>query len=158
MNQSLIENKESIICEFCGIEISRPYIKSYKFRERKSINRLESKETIEKKKKNVVENISRLIHPRKYSIGLIIGDDDFPKNFKENLIIVISRLIFVNIRESEQINKISVCKVSIEKSILYYIIKRINPLFDKRIKNIFLKILYKKTKKRIKTINISFTY
>ncbi|MFW9902378.1 MAG: LAGLIDADG family homing endonuclease [Candidatus Thorarchaeota archaeon] len=143
INERLINKKDSIICEFCGIEFRMPSIDFHQYNKGISIKGLDSKENTEEKKNRIVENFRKLIQPRKYSINVFIGDDDLPKIFKENLIIVLSRLIYVIIREWEQSNNLSAVKVNLDKSLLYNIIKRINPLLNKRIKNTFLKNLYK---------------
>ena len=142
--QQIINNKEPIVCEFCGIEIN---ISSFSIQERLSKGKLteisNNDNVTEKKKNSVVKNIKKWIQPQKYSVSVIFGDDDFPKIFKENLIIVISRLIFSFIEEWEQENNISVRRVSLEKSILIYIIEKIKPILDKRVHSDFLNNLFK---------------
>ena len=142
--QRIIENKEPVVCEFCGIIINVSNISPQEgFYEEKFEISSNSKEKGGKKKKSIVKNISKLIQPRKYSVGVIFGDDDFPKIFKENLIIVISRLIYVFIQEWEQDNNISVSRVSLERSIFYYIIKKIRHIYDKRVNVNFLNNLFR---------------
>jgi len=97
-------------------------------------------------KKSIGKSIKKIIQPRKYSIDVISGDNDFPKIFKENLAIVVSRIIYASIREWEQENNISIRRVSLERPILIYITGKISPIHDKRIDDNFLNNLFKLNK------------
>ena len=142
--QRIIESKQPAVCEFCGIEINISSVNiSEGYNKEKFVRIANSDNDIKKKKNSIVKNIKKWIQPKKYSINLISGDDDFPKIFKENLIIVISRLIYIVIREWEQENNVNVRSVSLEKPILIYIIKKIRPILDKRIQRNFLNDLFK---------------
>ena len=142
--QKINENTEPVYCEFCGIELNITSISRREEHNKEKYERISnSNDNNEKQKKSIVKSISKLTKSRKYSIDVIFGDDEFPKIFKENLIIVISRLTYVSIREWEQDNNVSVRRVSLTKSILYEIANNLKPIIDKRISNKLLKNLHK---------------
>ncbi len=140
----ILELKELVVCEFCGIEIN---ISSINLQERfsnKKFAEISNTDTdTEKKKNSIFKNIKKLIQPEKFSISVISGDEDFPKIFKENLIIVISRLIYSFIQGWELENNVSVSRVCREKHILIYFLVRINPILEKRVHSKFLNNLFK---------------
>ncbi|TET56702.1 MAG: hypothetical protein E3J52_11445 [Promethearchaeota archaeon] len=144
--QKIIEEQESVVCEFCGIEINissiRPRERIIKENYEKTSN---SKDKVEKKKKSIVKSISKLIKTKKYSVNVILGDKDFPKIFKENLIVVISRLIYKYIREWEKVNDVNIRQVGLTQTILITLAKNVKPIIDKRIHNSKLANLHKIT-------------
>ena len=144
--QKINENTEPVYCEFCGIELNITSISRREEHNKEKYERVSnSKDNIEKKKRSIVRSISKLTKSRKHSVDVIFEDDDFPKIFKENLIIVISRLIYISIREWEQDNNVSVRRVSLTKSILYTLANKIKYIIDKRPKRKFLQNFCKLT-------------
>jgi hypothetical protein len=142
--QRIKDNKGPVVCEFCGIEItvSSINIKDGLSREN-SLNSADMDGDTEKKKNSIVKNISKRIQPTKYSVSVISGDENFPKIFKENLVIVISRLVYSFLKEWEHENNVSVSRVSLEKKILNYFRERISPILEKRVHDKFLMKLFK---------------
>ena len=142
--QKITENKEPVVCEFCGIEITIASLNTReRFNKEKYERNINSKENSDKKKKSIVKNIRKLTKTKKYSVKIIFGDNDFPKIFKENLIIVISRLIYTFIREWEQENNVSVRRVSLNQSRLINLTTKVKPIIAKRISRSLLENLYK---------------
>jgi len=143
IRKKIVENKEFVICEFCGIEINIDSIDTQerfvKDPDEKTSNH---KDDIKKNKKSIVKRLGKLMKSRKYSVNMILDDEDFPQIFKENLIIVISRLIYFFIREWEQENNISVHRVSLNQSILTYLASKLKPILAKRISRAFLENLH----------------
>ncbi len=139
----ILENKESIICEFCGIEIKFDDIDTQE-EFNKNIHKKTSnlKDNIKKNKESIGKRIGKLTKSRKYSRNMIWEDKDFPQIFKENLIIVFSRLIYTFIREWEQDNNVSVRRISINQSILTYFATKLKPILSKRIGRSFLENLH----------------
>ena len=142
--QRISDNKGPVLCEFCGIEITVSSINIQEKRnKRDSLNSTNKDGDSEKKKNSIVKNISKRIQPTKYSVSVISGDENFPRLFKENLIIVISRLIYSFIKEWEHENSVSVSRVSLERKILNYFRERISPILEKRVHEKFLRNLFK---------------
>ncbi|MFX0024500.1 MAG: hypothetical protein ACFE9S_19455 [Candidatus Hermodarchaeota archaeon] len=146
--QRIKENRQTVVCEICGIELNNSSITlSERLRNEKNIGLIKSIINNRKKFYSIVNNIKKCVTPEKYSVSIISRDDDFPKIFKENLIIVISRLIYYFIKEWEQENEVSVRRVSLEKSILIYLIRKIKPILYKRVNENYLNNLFKITVK-----------
>ncbi len=144
--QKIIEEQESAVCEFCGIEINISSISPQEGNIKENYERISnSKDKVEKKKKSIVKSISKLTKTKKYSVNVIMGDKDFPKIFKENLIVVISRLIYKNIREWEQDNDVNIHQVGLTQSILITLAKKVKPIIGQRIHNSYLENLHKIT-------------
>jgi len=127
--QKINENAGSLFCEFCGIEIE------LNFNNTSEKDNGENLKSINKS--NVSEN-SNLKKSQKYSVRLIIKDENFPKIFKENLIIVISRLIYTCIRRWEKETNTIASRVTITKSSFYNLACKIKPIIDRKISNNFL--------------------
>jgi len=144
--QKIIEQQESVVCEFCGIEINISSINPQEGIIKENYERTSnSKDIVEKKKKSIVKSISKLTKTKKYSVNVILGDKDFPKIFKENLIVVISRLIYKYIREWEKVNDVNIRQVGLTQTILITLAKKVKPIIDKRIHNSKLANLHKIT-------------
>jgi len=144
--QKIIEEEESAVCEFCGIEINISSISPHEGIIKENYERTSNfKDKVEKKKKSIVKSISNLTKTKKYSVNMILGDKDFPKIFKENFIIVISRLIYKYIREWEQDNDVNIRQVGLTQTILITLAKKIKPIIDKRIHSSYLENLHELT-------------
>ena len=144
--QKIIEEQESAVCEFCGIEINISSISPQEGITKENYGRISnSKDKVEKKKKSIVKSISKLTKTKKYSVNVILGDKDFPKIFKENLIVVISRLIYKYIGEWEQDNNVNIHQVGLTQTILITLAKKVKPIIDKRIHSSYLENLHKIT-------------
>ena len=100
--EKIVENKELVICEFCGIEINIDRIDTQEEFSKDSNEKTSNlKDNIKINKKSVIKKIGKLVRTRKYSVNVIKEDEDFPHIFKENLIIVISRLTYYFITECQ---------------------------------------------------------
>ncbi|TKJ22684.1 MAG: hypothetical protein CEE43_05505 [Promethearchaeota archaeon Loki_b32] len=144
--QKIIKEQESAVCEFCGIEINISSISPQEGIIKENYERTSnSKDKVKKKKKSIVKSISKLTKTKKYSVNVIMGDKGFPKIFKENLIVVISRLIYKNIREWEQDNDVNIHQVGLTQSILITLTKKVKPIIDKRIHSSYLENLHELT-------------
>ncbi len=131
--QQIKENAESLFCEFCGIEIEL------------SINDTSEKDNSENLKsinKPFVSDNSNLKKSQKFSVRLIIKDEDFPKIFKENLITVISRLIYIYIRIWENETNTSASRKTITKSSFYDLACKIKPIIERKVSHNFLRNLH----------------
>ncbi len=127
--QRIKENAGSLFCEFCGIDIES------------NINKTSEKDTRENLKsinKPIVSVNNNLKKSSKPSVRLIIKDEDFPRIFKENLIIVISRLIYIYIRIWENETNTSANRLTITKSSFYKLASKIKPIIDSKISHNFL--------------------
>ncbi|MFX1310221.1 MAG: hypothetical protein ACFE8C_11025 [Promethearchaeota archaeon] len=145
--QRIIDNTQPVLCEFCGIElnISNVNVKTEVSNAKNEKSDDRDKET-EHKKRATAKNFKKWISPQKYARNVIDRDDEFPQIFKDNLIIVVSRLIYFTIRKWEEENNISIRRVSLEKAIYIYIIQMIKPVLTKRIPTTFLNNLFKLSK------------
>jgi len=142
--QRIIDNNQTVVCEFCGIDLDIFNVNIPEgFKKEKNGEIIQSDCDSETKKKSIGKKIKKWIQPEKYSKNVIFGEDDFPKIFKQNLIIVISRLIYFAIRTWEQENNVSVRRVCLEKSIKIYIIKKIRGIIDMKAPSNFLNNLFK---------------
>ncbi len=141
--EKIIENKELVICEFCGIEINIDRIDTQE-RFGKDSNEKTSnlKDDIKINKKSVVKKVGKFVRTRKYSVNVIKEDEDFPQIFKENLIIVTSRLIYHFIREWEQENNANIRHARLNQAILTYLASKLKPILVKRIGRAFLENLH----------------
>lgn len=143
--QKINKNAGYAICEFCGVEINTT---GFNAREEFNNEKYEDTDNFNddvEKKKGIVRVLNMLTKPRKASVRLILGDDDFPLIFKENFIIVISRLIYIFLKVWEQNANTSLRRVSLKKSILFSISHELKPIMNKRIKVEFLDNLHKLT-------------
>lgn len=133
----------TMICESCGTEIKESDIN------------LESgaKELIGHEVRNksrfysYLKHIYKSIRNEKGPITKIFEDSDFPLIFKENLMIVISRLIYYHFKILEQELIPSYNNVEISKDLLDRIYNDISPILNMRIKRKFLDNLFKITVK-----------
>ncbi len=142
--QKLTAKNKMVFCEYCGVEISsssKNFREKLKHEESKVIN--ESRNTIRSKDNSIFKKISRLLKPKKVYARFILEDEEFPLIFKENLIIVMSRLIYLFIREWEQIENITINRVGLSKSLFHYFASILNPICDKRINMTLLVNLFK---------------
>jgi len=141
--EKIVENKELVICEFCGIEINIDILDTQEGLVKDPHKKISNhKDDIKKNKKTIIKRLGNLTKSRKYSVNVIRDDEAFPQIFKENLIIVISRLIYLLIREWEQENNVSVRRVSLNQSILTYLASKLKPILTKRISRTFLENLH----------------
>jgi len=127
--QIIKENAGSLFCEFCGIEIELDINKS---------SEKDNRENLKSSNKPNVSGNNNLKKSSKPSVRLIIKDEDFPRIFKENLIIVISRLIYIYIRIWENETNTSANRETITKSSFYELACKIKPIIDSKISHNFL--------------------
>ena len=68
--QKIIEQQESAVCEFCGIEINISSISPQEGIIKENYERpSNSKDKVEKKKKSIVKSIIKLTKTKKYSVN-----------------------------------------------------------------------------------------
>ena len=127
--QKIKENAGSLFCEFCGIEIELNINKT---------SEKDIKENLKGASKPVVSENSSLKKSQDYSVRVIIKDENFPKIFKENLIIVISRLIYIYIRIWENETDTSASRETVTESSFYDLACKIKPIIDRKISHNFL--------------------
>ena len=132
--QKINENAGSLFCEFCGTKIKLSINNS---------SEKDNRENLEHAKQSMVSENSNWQKSQEYSVRLIIKDEDFPKIFKENLIIVISRLIYIYIRIWEQETNTLASRETITKSSFYNLACKIKPIIDRKVSNNFLGNLHK---------------
>ena len=116
-----ILNNNTLFCQYCGIEIKF----DYEF----------SQSNIEKEKISCNSPLERFYY-----------DFKFPKIFKQNLVIVISRLSYEPIRGLEQILKKKIKNIELTKELLDKLEAIIKPITKKNIKSVYLKNLYNNMK------------
>jgi len=127
--RKISENVESLFCEFCGTQIKL------------NINTNRRKYDKENLKDTNISNSSgnsKIKKSQKTSVSLILRDEYFPRIFKKNLIIVMSRLIYTYIREWARDPKTSANREIITKSSIYNLACKIKPIIDNKISNNFL--------------------
>jgi len=90
------------------------------------------------------------------SQGEVYFDPEFSQNFKDNLIIVLSRIIYFNISNLYQIEELKVNNTELSESILNTIANSLEPIMTKRIRINFLGKLHhisiKKFEKQVKKL------
>lgn len=117
-----------VYCEFCGAEIKkRKYFNFYN-----SDN--QSKEEIIDPNRFRITNYNPVSNPQ----SEIAFDIEFSKIFRENMIIVLSRLIYFYISKLYKIEKLKNCKKEITESLLDEIAGNLISIVNKRIKINFL--------------------
>jgi hypothetical protein len=144
--QKINENKKTVLCEFCGVELDVSHLNPQDYLIKRSIENVKNTIDVSKGKEEAHnKRISKFFRNKKYSLKIIFEDSDFPKIFKENLIVVISRLIYIFLREWEQENRNDLHRMSVNKSIINFVGSKMEYLLSKRISNKFLQNLHKLT-------------
>ena len=160
MNESKDKDDTSLFCESCGIRIqvlkalNNPKDDEFTFCrycgsaiEIKNIFKQFNIPYEEKYENKSTDNEEQeIINKHKYPIERVYYDPDFPKIFKQNLIIVISRLIYDIIRDVEKYLKQKINKRNLKSEVLNSLEEFILPITEKKIKKIYLKNLYKDMK------------
>ena len=136
--QKIFENNGFLICESCGVEIKIE-------RSNKSDIKLSNglKSSLAVKKKSFFIRLYENIRNKKNPIERVLYDSDFPLIFKENLMIVISRLIYIFIKETLDSVRKNTPQRQISKELLDSTEKKVEPVMHKRINRIYLYDLYK---------------
>ncbi len=158
MNESKNKNGNSLFCENCGIRLqikdieNNPIADEFAFCqycgtkfEIKNIfvqDNIHSEEKYEDKRINNKEQEIRKTY--KYPIERVYYDPDFPKLFKQNLVIIISRLIYDIIGDVERHLKQKIKKSKLKSEVLKNLEDFILPITEKKIQRIYLENLYKK--------------
>jgi len=127
--QDVSENCESVFCENCGTEIVSEIANEH------DIN---SEREKRKNHRSYINRIYENIRNKKNPIDRVLNDSDFPLIFKENLIIVISRLISTLFNEIPE---------DLSKELLDDTAGKLEPVMSKRINQEFLINLHKITLK-----------
>jgi len=136
--QKISENNGFLICESCGIEIKIEKSNKSDFN---PTNDLKCK--IADKKKPIFIRLYEKIRNRKNPIERVLDDSDFPLIFKENLVIVISRLIYIFIKETQDAALNNSRQGEISKKLLVVLEKKLESVMNKQINLIFLSNLHK---------------
>ena len=144
--QRFSENSDSVFCENCGTELlsDNPIIDTIKSEERSNQDLRRKKK---KKKKTIYSKIYEKIRIEKNPIARVSRDSDFTKIFKNNFLIVMSRIIYTHLRAIELETAIDIKTMELTKEILAKLYKEISPVLSMRIKRKYLGNLHKiKTK------------
>ena len=140
--QSITENNDSVFCENCGTKLINENPISDILKSEENPNQdLKIKKT--NKKKAIFNRIYENIRSEKSPIDRVLMDSDFPKVFKDNFKIVISRVIYSHIRALEIESAINIKSVELTKDLLDELYKEINPVLTMRIKSRYLGNLHK---------------
>jgi hypothetical protein len=139
--QIVSENNDSAFCENCGTEISVGHEELGK-----GVRKNQRKYGGNKKRFNF-NRVYETIRNKKDPVDRVIDDSDFPLIFKENLIIVISRLIFTLLKGTHEISNTGTNKEEIPKEMMRDIEVGLEPVINKRINSDFLVNLHKISKK-----------
>jgi len=140
--QLITENIDSVFCENCGTElINENFVSDIVKCEENSTQDIMIKKT--KNKKAIFNRIYENIRTEKSPINRVLMDSDFPKVFKDNFKIVISRVIYSHIRALEINSAIDIKTVELTKEILDKLYEEISPVLTKRIKREYLGNLHK---------------
>jgi len=114
--------KEQILfCELCGARLKKYFI-----------NEFEEKIEIEQ----ISDKNSKL-----FPVEIIATDSDFTPGFIDDLTLVLSRMIYVNIRMLEKLQNENIKTIKFDETLLNYIADTIIPILDKEINLLFLKSL-----------------
>lgn len=140
--QLITENSDSVFCENCGTELMNENFVSETIKIEENSNKdLKVEKT--NKKKAIFNHIYENIRNEKSPINRIIMDSDFPKVFKDNFKIVISRVIYSHIRAMELESAVDIKTVELTKEIIDKLYEEISPVLTKRIKREYLENLHK---------------
>ena len=142
--QKLSENSDSVLCENCGTELlsEKPISDTIKSEEK-----LNQDLRRKKKKKAFSTKIYEKIRIEKNPIARVLRDSDFTKIFKDNFLIVMSRIIYTHLRAIELETVIDIKTMELTKEILGKLYKEISPVLSMRIKREYIGNLHKiKTK------------
>jgi len=123
------DKSSSFLCENCGTEI---FIESN-----------DNDETVKDvkdncKKRGLLSRIYEAVREEKNPIARVLIDSDFTKRFKDNLKIVISRLLYPHIQTLESESTQDKESTEITQEILDDLYDKISPIMNQRIKDIFL--------------------
>lgn len=128
----LSKNKDksrSFLCENCGTEI---FIES-------NANDETVKDVKDNyKKRGLLNRIYEAVREEKNPTARVLIDSDFTKKFKDNLKIVISRLLYPHIQTLESESTQDKESTEITQEILDDLYEKISPIMNQRIKDIFL--------------------
>ncbi|MHA2282905.1 MAG: hypothetical protein ACXAC5_18845 [Promethearchaeota archaeon] len=127
------ENKNLLLCENCGTEI---------FSECNENDDLAKYIEEKIKNKELLSRIDDIVQEKKNPIARVLVDSDFPIIFKDNLKIVISRLLYPHIGTLESEPILNKENREITKEILDDLYEMISPIMNLRINDIFLTNLH----------------
>ncbi|KKM64156.1 hypothetical protein LCGC14_1504210 [marine sediment metagenome] len=134
------ENSDSIFCENCGTEIqSEKPVCDIINSEEKSNQDLSSK----KKKRAMFSKFYERIRREKNPVARVLLDSDFIKTFKDNFLLVMSRVIYYHLRTLGFESAIEVKAGELTKDVAEKLYKEISPVFSKRFKRVYLENLHK---------------
>ena len=159
--EKINENSDPLFCELCGAEIRYYYINNQENDEIiKNKNEIylcgstdKSKSSLWKRiydiiKKFIIETgrikIQKgLTEKQKESITRVFNDNDFPKIFKENFIIVFARITYFELKKLESTANLKNSRRNLTEAELKTLNEHLNPITKKDIKAEFLKNLHK---------------
>ncbi len=155
------EKSDSLFCELCGAEIRYNNVKNQEEDEIiESKSDIDSSGSADKSKsspwKRFYETMKKFVieteggevqegltKRQKESIARVFKDDDFPKIFKENFIIVFARITYFEIKKLKSTVNLNNSKRKLTKAELKALTERLKPIAKKDIKAEFLKDLHK---------------
>ncbi len=143
LRQLLVEDDEPIYCELCGTEVrihstqeSQTHKKGSK-KGRPCSKKKHKKKRSKKKRKQETQHLNPITH-----IGF---DPEFPLIFKENLMLVLSRIIYLAIKKVDDIEALKNSNRDISKELIAQLEHILEPTTWAKIKVNFLGKLYKLT-------------
>ena len=140
-------DKDSLFfCEQCGANLIDNHSNGFKMVDDKNITNLHNTE--ESKKKSIISQMHRKIHiiPSANYIHLITEDHEFPQIFRENFIIVLSRMIFFNLIIMKRSSKRDISQIKVTTSLIDEYVEILKPITEKHIQDSFLKSLMRISK------------
>lgn len=161
--EKINENSDSLFCELCGAEIRHSNAKNQEKDEKiesKCNNDLSGSADKSKSSpwKRFYETIKRFVmeteggevqkglkKKQKESIARVFNDNDFPKIFRENFIIVFSRITYSMINNLNSTSNLKNSKMKLTKTVLDEIRESVKPIINMQIKDKFLRKLHKIT-------------
>ena len=155
--EKINENSDSLFCELCGAEIRHSNAKNQEKDEKiesKCNNDLSGSADKSKSSpwKRFYETIKRFVmeteggevqkglkKKQKESIARVFNDNDFPKIFRENFIIVFSRITYSMINNLNSTSNLKNSKMKLTKTVLDEIRESVKPIINMQIKDKFLR-------------------
>ena len=137
--QKVSEKSGFVFCENCGTELisENPIPNPIK-------SENNNQDLIGKKKKKTISNIIyEKLRIEKNPIARVLRDSDFIKTFKDNFLLVMSRVIYYHLRTLGLETVIEVKAGELTKHAAEKLYKEISPVFSKRFKRVYLENLHK---------------
>jgi len=139
---------QSLFCQECGTDLMKENQDFFKYTWKKEIENVNNKAT-EKVIPRIATNnkeIKDIKSQGEDTAEYIYNDQDFPFIFKKNLVIVLSRMIYLDIEDIKAISNVKKLRKKTLESLVNEIIIDLSPVTEDRIKHEFLNNLIKMSK------------